>query len=198
MNRWFDDLFTRQPMMVILRGYGTARTVELACRAWDLGLYCVEVPIASPAAVPALEATAAAGRERGRIVGAGSVITTEQVSSALAAGATFTVAPGLDLEILGASTRAGLPHLPGVSTPSEIQRAKTAGVRWLKAFPATILGPAWFKAMLGPFPGTPFVATGGITPENAREYLDAGASAVAIGSALADPTQLELLAQLVA
>jgi 2-dehydro-3-deoxyphosphogluconate aldolase/(4S)-4-hydroxy-2-oxoglutarate aldolase len=90
-----------------------------------------------------------------------------------------------------------MPHLPGVATASEIQRALAAGFVWLKAFPATALGPAWFRAMRGPFPTVRLVATGGIDAHNAQEYLSAGALVVAVGSALSDPAQVDLLASLV-
>jgi 2-dehydro-3-deoxyphosphogluconate aldolase/(4S)-4-hydroxy-2-oxoglutarate aldolase len=196
LNDWFDTTFTAQPVMAILRGFVPARTVELSERAWDLGLDCVEVPIQTPDALPALRAAVAAGRERGREVGAGTVITVEQLAAAVECGARFTVAPGLDSEIVRASAERGVPHLPGVSTPSEIQQALRLGLRWVKAFPASELGPAWFSAMAGPFPDVRFVATGGINGHNAREYLDAGAKVVAVGSALSDPAQLDLLSEL--
>lgn len=91
LNDWFDTSFASQRMMAILRGFDAARTVELAGRAWDLGLDCVEVPIQTPEAVASLRATVQAGRERDRHVGAGTVTTLDQVSVAQAAGAAFTV-----------------------------------------------------------------------------------------------------------
>ncbi|MEV6812423.1 bifunctional 4-hydroxy-2-oxoglutarate aldolase/2-dehydro-3-deoxy-phosphogluconate aldolase [Micromonospora sp. NPDC051296] len=183
-------------VMVILRDLPVPETVRLANRAWDLGIDVVEVPVRTPEAVDALRATVDAARQRDRIVGAGTVFTAEQVRRAAEAGAAFTVAPGLDLAIADAAADQGLPHLPGVATPSEAQRARDHGLRWLKAFPATSLGPPWFKAMAGPFPELRFVATGGIDAHNAAGFLAAGVRVVAVGSALTDPTQLALLAQL--
>lgn len=193
-----DDLFAGQRVMAILRGLPESETVELATRAWDLGIKLVEVPVQSPDAVPALRAAVAAGAERGRPVGAGTVISVEQVHEVAAVGAAFTVAPGFDPAVLAASAAAGVPHLPGVATASDIQQALRHGARWLKAFPASTLGSAWFRAMAGPFPGVPLVATGGLDAHNAREYLAAGARAVAVGSALSDPEQIDLLAELTA
>ena len=72
------------------------------------------------------------------------------------------------------------------------------GLTWLKAFPASLLGTGWFRAMAGPFPGARFVATGGMDATNARAFLDAGVRAVAVGSALEDPAQLQALAKLLA
>jgi len=198
LSSWFDDTFASQRFMAILRGFPPERTVELATRAWSLGLDCVEIPIQTPEAVASLRAAVAAGGECGRRVGAGTVTTVDQVGVARASGAAFTVAPGLDLEVLHASLGCGLPHLPGVATATEIQEASHQGIRWLKAFPASVYGPGWFSAMSGPFPEIHFVATGGITAHNATEYLTAGARVVAVGSALADEVQFELLAKLLA
>ncbi|MEU6394124.1 bifunctional 4-hydroxy-2-oxoglutarate aldolase/2-dehydro-3-deoxy-phosphogluconate aldolase [Streptomyces sp. NPDC046939] len=194
----FDDLFGRVPVMAILRGLSPDRSVELAVRAWDLGIECVEVPVQDEAAGRALAAVVAAGRERGKAVGAGTVTSVERLERAVGAGAAFTVAPGLDAEVARASVAAGLPHLPGVATATDVQAARALGLTWLKAFPASVLGVEWFRAMRGPFPEVPFVATGGLDAGNASAYLDAGARVVAVGSALEDPDQLERLAALLA
>jgi Entner-Doudoroff aldolase len=106
------------------------------------------------------------------------------VDIALQLGAVFTVSPGFDEEVAAYSLENGLPHLPGVATATEIQAALRQGFGWLKAFPAAELGPAWFRAMCGPFPRVRFVATGGITPDSFQTYLDAGAAAVSFGSAV--------------
>lgn len=191
------DALLATPVMAILRGYDPQRTVELASQAWDLGIRAVEIPIGEPDQLPSLAAAVRAGAERGLPVGAGTVITPEQVAAAAGAGAAYTVAPGLDTTILAASLAAGMPHLPGVMTPTEVQVAVRAGCAWVKAFPASVLGPAWFRELRGPFPGVRAVATGGVDGHSARGYLDAGAKVVGVGSALADPEQVELLAALV-
>lgn len=195
-NQWFDQAFDGCPVMAILRGFGSDRTVELAERAWDLGMNWVEVPIQSAGGVAALAATVAAGRKRGKSVGAGTVTTLERVRQAAGAGAAFTVAPGFDPAVLRASVHAGLPHLPGVATPTDVQLAEKLGLRWFKAFPFSLLGPGWLRAIRGPFPAARFVATGGVDATNAREFLTAGASVVGVGSALEDAAQLDQLAAL--
>ncbi|MFG1841626.1 bifunctional 4-hydroxy-2-oxoglutarate aldolase/2-dehydro-3-deoxy-phosphogluconate aldolase [Micromonospora sp. NPDC049175] len=192
----FEHIFGGARVMAILRGLPVAETVRLAERAWDLGIDVVEVPVATPDAVPSLRAAVEAGAERGRIVGAGTVLDAEQVAAAADAGARFTVAPGLDLTIADAAAARGLPHLPGVATPTEAQQALRHGLTWLKAFPAITLGPAWFKAMAGPLPQLRFVATGGLDASNAGAFLQAGVRVAAVGSALSDPTQLDALAKL--
>ncbi|RLP88319.1 2-dehydro-3-deoxyphosphogluconate aldolase [Micromonospora sp. BL4] len=194
----FDHVFGTARVMAILRGLPVAETVRLAGRAWDLGIDVVEVPVATADAVPALRAAVEAGGERGRVVGAGTVLGVEQVAAAADAGAAFTVAPGLDLAVADAAAARGLPHLPGVATPTEAQQALRHGLTWLKAFPAIALGPAWFRAVAGPLPQLRFVATGGLDAGNAGAFLDAGVRVVAVGSALADPDQLDRLSELVA
>ncbi|MCW2741259.1 MAG: 2-dehydro-3-deoxyphosphogluconate aldolase [Blastococcus sp.] len=191
---FFDRVFAHQQVMAILRGMAPAETVDLCHRAWDIGLDVVEVPIQTTDALPSLRAAIEAGRERGREVGAGTVVSVEQVEVARSAGAAFTVAPGWAEDVFEACRQSGMPHLPGVATSSEIARARRLGLAWLKAFPAAQLTPGWLTAQLGPFPGTRFVATGGIDANNAATFLDAGARVVAVGSALADPAQVELLA----
>lgn len=193
---WFETAFEGQRVMVILRGRPPAQTVELCHRAWDLGITQVEVPVQSSDAVPSLRAAVAAGAERGHGVGAGTVTTVEQLIEVAGIGVSFTVAPGLDDDIVRWSQDHGLPHLPGVSTPSEIQRAVRHGLDWVKAFPANVLGDSWFAAMRGPFPRLRTVATGGMSVTSVEPYQAAGARIVSLGSALEDPAQLEELGRL--
>jgi 2-dehydro-3-deoxyphosphogluconate aldolase/(4S)-4-hydroxy-2-oxoglutarate aldolase len=194
----FEELFGEHRVMAILRGRPAAETATLANAAWDAGLALVEVPIGSRDQLPSLAAAVAAGAERGMLVGAGTVVTIEQVRAAARAGARYTVAPGLDPAVLAASLAAGMPHLPGVATATEVQRARGAGCHWVKAFPAAALGTSWFRAIRGPFPELHYVATGGLTVETAPAFLDAGARAVALGAALTDPAQRERLGELLA
>jgi Entner-Doudoroff aldolase len=194
----FDELFADAPLMAILRGVGVERGVRLATSAWDLGIDCVEVPLQSDEDDRALREIVRLGAERGKIVGAGTILSTEQVAAAKAAGAGFIVSPGLDPAVIAAARAAGLPALPGVATPSEVQAAVSLGLDWLKAFPAHWLGAEWFGHIRGPFPQVKFVATGGMDAGNAREFLDAGVRVVAVGSALENPEQLPALAALLA
>jgi len=192
----FQNIFQGQRLMAILRGFSPAVSVTLATTAWDLGISAVEVPVQTEDALPSLRAVIAAGRERGRTVGAGTVISAAQLDAVSRAGAGFTVAPGLDLDIADRSAERGMPHLPGVATPTELQQATAHGLTWVKVFPAAVLGPSWFTAVRGPFPAVNMVATGGLSATNAAEYLDAGVQVVAVGSALRDPAQLSRLAEL--
>lgn len=193
MSQFFEEMTSNAPVMVILRGESPARTVELCHAAWDLGVRLVEVPIASKSAVPALQAAAAAATARGELVGAGSVHSVGQFRAAVDAGAAFTVAAATDREIMTTAASAGLPHLPGVGTATDVATALAGGYTSLKAFPASLLTPDWIVAMCGPFPQARFVATGGVDATNARRFLDAGCSAVAFGSSFATPATAEII-----
>ncbi len=197
-NTALDDIFAGAPLMAILRGMGLERSVRLATTAWDLGIDSVEVPLQTDEDERALREVVRLGAERGKAVGAGTVVTVDQVALAVDAGAAYVVSPGLDPEVVRAAQRHGIPILPGVATPGEVQRAVALGLPWLKAFPAHWLGIDWFRHIRGPFPGVRFVATGGMDAANAEAFLDAGVRVVAVGSALEDESQLPRLAELLA
>lgn len=192
---WFDTAFAGAPLMAILRGMGMERSAQLSETAWDLGIDSVEVPLQTDEDERALREVVALAEARGKSVGAGTILTPAQVTLAADAGAAYLVSPGLDPVVVRAAQAAGIPILPGVATPSEVQLAVSLGLTWLKAFPATWLGSGWFRHIRGPFPQVRFVATGGLDASNVEEFLDAGVRVAAVGSALEDSTQLERLAE---
>src|SRR5215510_1585803 len=121
------------------------------------GIELVEVTIDTPAALAAVERAAG----EGRTVGVGTVVTAEEVRAAAAAGASFVVSPGLVPEVMETAPALGLEALPGVFTATEIMAAGAAGARVMKLFPASCGGPAYLRALRGPFPTTALVPTGG-------------------------------------
>jgi 2-dehydro-3-deoxyphosphogluconate aldolase / (4S)-4-hydroxy-2-oxoglutarate aldolase len=193
---FFEQYLLPRKIIVIVRGLPPGKTVALCESAWNAGITFVEVPVQDDQAVASLRAAVSAARGSDMIVGAGTVTTAARVGEAAKAGARFTVAPSMDLAVAGYSVAAGMPHLGGVTTPAEVQRAVTAGFNWLKLFPAAQLTPGWIRALLAPFPEARFVATGGVNADNAAAFFADGAKAVAIGSAAADPDQLRMLAAL--
>ena len=193
-SEWFEDAFAGAPLMAILRGMGVERSARLATTAWDLGLDSVEVPLQTDEDERALRELVRLADERGKVVGAGTIITTEQVDRAGDAGAAYLVSPGIDPAVVRAAQERGIPILPGVATPSEVQLGVSLGLTWLKAFPADWLGVDWFRHIRGPFPQVRFVATGGLDAGNVASFLDAGVRVAAVGSALEDPAQLDALA----
>lgn len=193
----FEHIVSSDRVMIILRGCPPGQATELAELAWSAGVRLIEVPIGTPTQLETLAAVTRAGQRRGMAVGAGTVITPQLADAAADTGAEYTVAPGFDPEVLSASLSLGMPHLPGVATPTEIQTAYRAGCRWVKVFPAATLGPQWVRAIRGPFPDIHQVATGGISIDAAMDYLDAGAHVVAFGAdAARRPDRLAELIQI--
>lgn len=192
-----EQIFGGSPLMAILRNQAAERSLALSTTAWDLGIDSVEITLQSDQDLEGLRTVAELGRARGKVVGAGTIVDPAQVAVAVEAGAGFLVSPGLDPAVVRAAQAAGIPIVPGVATPTEVQLAQSLGLTWAKAFPAQWLGVDWFRHIRGPFPGMSFIATGGMDASNARQFLDAGVRVVAVGSALEDPAQLPLLAEVV-
>jgi 2-dehydro-3-deoxyphosphogluconate aldolase / (4S)-4-hydroxy-2-oxoglutarate aldolase len=150
------------------------------------GVGALELTLNEPqdTALRAIEAAAAhaASTDLPIAIGAGTVLTIDAAARAIDAGATFLVAPHLDLEVVGWAVERGIPMLPGAATPTEVLAAWRAGAAAVKVFPASSLGPSFVRELRGPFPDIPLQPTGGITVETAGDYIAAGAVAVGLGS----------------
>jgi 2-dehydro-3-deoxyphosphogluconate aldolase/(4S)-4-hydroxy-2-oxoglutarate aldolase len=133
------------------------------------GLRVLEVTLRTPAALPAIRAMK---QVSGAIVGAGTVTGVPDLNKAMAAGAEFIVSPGLTDKLGKAAVAAGVPFLPGIANAGDIMRGLDLGLNRFKFFPAMAAGglPA-LKALAAPFGNVRFCPTGGITPENAAEWL---------------------------
>ena len=150
------------------------------------GLRCIEVTLRTESALEVI-ATMAANTER--VVGAGTVLTVDQVDRVIDAGARFVVSPGLDMDVVRRCQERGVAVVPGVATATEIQRALTAGVTTVKLFPAGLLGgPAMVKALAAPFRAVRFIPTGAIDASTAAGYLEL-ASVLAIGGSWMVPPE---------
>ncbi len=157
--------------------------VPLAEALLKAGLDVMEITFRTAAAEAAIRAIV--GRFPKMCVGAGTLLTTEQVQRAAGAGARFGVAPGLNPKTVQAAAQAGLPMVPGVMTPTELEAAMDLGCRTLKFFPAEAAGGVkMLKALVGPYghTGVKFVPTGGIDLKNMRDYLAIPAVAAIGGS----------------
>lgn len=118
------------------------------------------------------------------VIGAGTVLTTEQVNESIAAGAKFIFSPVFDKETVEETVKQGVISIPGCISPTEIYEAYKIGASMVKVFPANILGPHFIKDIKVPMPFLDIIPTGGINKENIGEYLKAGALAVGMGSSL--------------
>ncbi|MFE9018485.1 bifunctional 4-hydroxy-2-oxoglutarate aldolase/2-dehydro-3-deoxy-phosphogluconate aldolase [Streptomyces sp. NPDC007808] len=147
-----------------------ADAVPLARALVAGGLPAIEVTLRTPHALEAIRAVADAVPDA--VVGAGTVITADQVGRAVAAGARFLVSPGWTDVLLDAMRGSGVPYLPGVSTTSEVVALLERGVREMKFFPAEPAGgTAYLRSLYGPLPQARFCPTGGIGPASAPDYL---------------------------
>lgn len=159
----------RAPVMPVLvvEDAGAARPLAEALVLG--GLTALEVTLRTPQALEAIRAMAAVA---GAVVGAGTLLSPEDVRAAKAAGAAFGVSPGATDRLLAAAEDAGLPLLPGAATATEAMRLMERGYRLVKFFPAEAAGgPSAVAALGGPLPGLGLCPTGGVGPANAPAYL---------------------------
>ena len=171
-----------------------ATNFDDACRAVEGirmgGIPIVEITMTVPGA-PAVMRKVAEQLGKEVLVGAGTVLTAEQATECLDAGAEFLVSPGLSLPVLKVARAREKLAVPGALTPTEIMTALAEGARLIKIFPCgSIGGPKYLKALRGPFPQVTLVPTGGVNAANAAEYFAAGAFALGVGADLVDPVAL--------
>jgi 2-dehydro-3-deoxyphosphogluconate aldolase / (4S)-4-hydroxy-2-oxoglutarate aldolase len=118
------------------------------------------------------------------LLGAGTVTDVAAAKAALAAGAAFLVTPNLNVDVIRIARAHGVPIMPGAMTPTEIWNAAAAGADYVKVFPASALGPGFFREIRGPFAHIPLMATGGVNLENARDFITFGVDALGVGGAI--------------
>lgn len=163
------------------------------CRALAAGgIRAVEFTFTTPG-VDEVIAAAVAG-EHDALVGAGTVTDARTAEVAIAAGARFLVTPGLSEGAAEVARDAGVPILLGALSPTEVMRAVELGAAAVKVFPAALVGPGYLRDLRGPFPGVPFVPSGGLDAGNAREWMGAGALAVTAGSSVVSAADIEAAA----
>ena len=171
--------------VAVIRMTDAAKLAQAAAALRKGGVTALEVTMSVPGAVEIIRAMAR-DKEPGVLVGAGTVLDAGTASDVIAAGADFVVSPITDGDMIMACREAEILVVPGAFTPTEIVAAWRAGADIVKVFPATSLGPQFFRDLRGPLPQIRLMPTGGVTLENAREFLAAGACCVGIGTALLD------------
>lgn len=182
-----DPHFSALPLIAILRGVRPDEVVAIGQALLDAGFRVIEVPLNSPDPCESIRRLVAAVGERARI-GAGTVLTVEQVRDVAAAGGTLVVSPNANRDVIAATKAAGMWSAPGVATPTEGFAALEAGADMLKLFPAEQLGPGVVKAWRAVFPpDVPLVPVGGITPAAMAAFVAAGANGFGLGSAIYKP-----------
>jgi Entner-Doudoroff aldolase len=164
------DLVQHGPVIPVIVIQDANDAVPMAEALVAGGVRVLEVTLRTPAALAAMRAIARAVPDA--ILGAGTLRSAADVQAAVDAGCVFGVSPGYTSAIGEACSRLKLPLLPGVATASEVMAANADGLGFLKFFPASAAGGMpMLKALHGPFPDVVFCPTGGLTPENAPQYL---------------------------
>lgn len=180
----FDwGLFHRMPIIGIIRNMASSDLPRVMEVFEEAGLHTVEITMNSPDAEFQIRQTVDQFGTRLNI-GAGTVRNTSELDRALEAGATFIVTPNVDESVITICNDRKIPIITGALTPTEIYRAHRAGADMIKVFPASVMGPEYFKSLKGPLDSIPLVATGGINEKNLVVYREAGANGFGIGSTL--------------
>ncbi len=177
------DIIAKNKIVVIVRLDDLSIAKALCDALIDGGIRAIEFTLTNPDAVATI-AEIRASVDASLAIGAGSVITAEQVWAVADAGAQFVVSPVWKREVNSACHEAGLPFMPGAFTPTEIQQAWDWGASVVKVFPANHLGRRYIKDVLAPLPHLRLMPTGGVNRDNMREFLAQGAFALGVGSSL--------------
>ena len=174
----------RTRLIAVLRATASTHLVSVAVALSEGGITCIEVTLTTPRALSVIEELRNTLGDSAEI-GAGTVMTVADLEGACAAGATYTLSPCVDREVLDRAQELGTPHIPGAATPTEVATAWKGGAAAVKVFPASQLGgPPFVRALRDPFPEIILIPTGGVDEVQIAEYLRAGAVAVGIGTPL--------------
>ncbi|HHY82928.1 MAG TPA: bifunctional 4-hydroxy-2-oxoglutarate aldolase/2-dehydro-3-deoxy-phosphogluconate aldolase [Clostridiales bacterium] len=173
-------------LVSIVRGIQEDKIVPAAEALYNGGIRAIEVTLNTPGALRMIEVVKASFGDR-MIVGAGTVLDSETAASAIRSGADFILSPTLSLKVIETCCRYSKLAVPGVLTPTEILTAWEAGAQLVKVFPARVFGPEYIKDIKGPLPQVEIMPVGGVSLNNAADFMKCGAYALGIGTALANP-----------
>lgn len=182
-ERW-NTVQTELPLIAILRGITPTEILAVAEALYTAGFRCLEVPLNSPDAITSIEQLAQHYGDK-MLVGAGTVLTVNQVNQCAAAGAKLIVAPNLSANVASAAIAKDCVYCPGVATPTEAFQALEMGATGLKLFPAELVNANVVKAIRAVLPQDAcLIPVGGITPNTMNEFTAAGANGFGLGSGL--------------
>ena len=185
----FRRYFAECPLVAIIRGVTPADAEATARAIFDGGIRIIEVPLNSPQPFDSIKIIADALGDRA-LIGAGTVLSTDDVQRVRHVGGRLIVAPNMDPRVVRAAVDAGMVSSPGIFSPSEAFAAIEAGAHALKLFPAEAASPAVVKAQKAVLPkDMPIIVVGGVRIDNVSEWLDAGADGFGLGSGLYKPGQ---------
>ena len=179
------DAIEREGVVAVIRIKEPEKLRAVVDAIAEGGVRALEVTMTVPGAVELIRQLAPTLPE-GFVFGAGTVLDADTAARVIDAGAQFVVSPVFRRSVIEACHARGAPAMPGCFSPTEILDAWDAGADIVKVFPATALGPGFFKDVRGPLPQVKLMPTGGVTLDNAGDWIRAGAVAVGVGTALLD------------
>lgn len=182
-NHFSFNLFEKVPLVGIMRNIPPEAMNIIAGLYQEAGLTTLEITMNSEGATTALSALSKEYKKRLNI-GAGTVLNLKDMDMAISSGAQFIVTPALNEVVIQRCVQERIPVFPGAYTPTEIYKAWEMGATMVKVFPASTLGAGYIKEVLAPMQFLKLLPTGGITLDNCQDFLDAGATGVAIGNGL--------------
>jgi 2-dehydro-3-deoxyphosphogluconate aldolase/(4S)-4-hydroxy-2-oxoglutarate aldolase len=177
-------------VVAVIRLADASRLRAVADALLEGGVRALEVTMTVPRAVPLIEALAASVSDD-VLIGAGTVLDADTARQVILAGARFVVSPVFKADLMRVCSEHDVAAMPGCFTPTEIWSAWEAGADVVKVFPATSLGPGYLKDLLAPLPQLRLMPTGGVTRENAGDWIRAGAVAIGAGSSLVERKAIE-------
>jgi 2-dehydro-3-deoxyphosphogluconate aldolase/(4S)-4-hydroxy-2-oxoglutarate aldolase len=184
-----------QRVVAIVREQSGSAALERGAALVEAGVRVVEISLTTPDALGAITELVGAAGDRA-VVGAGTVLDTDDAERAIAAGARFLVAPTLSVPVIELAVAADIAVVPGAATPTEMLTAHRAGADFVKIFPASVWTPRAVKDLLAALPQLRLLPTGGVALDTAPDWIRAGAAAVGMGSALSTGNLAELLRSL--
>lgn len=176
-------------IVLIIRLDDEKEAINVAEAAIKGGILALEITMSVPNALGIIKTLSEKYKNKGIVIGAGTVLDEETARAAILAGASMLVSPNLNPEMIKMANRYQAISISGAFTPTEILNTMEAGADIVKLFPAEFVGPAYVKTVKSPLDQTPILPTGGITPENAKEWFKAGATCLGIGSFITKAAQ---------
>ncbi len=183
-------------IIVIIRGVQKEKLIPLAEAMYEGGIRVLECTYDASGRTSDEETAQiikmlAEHFDKKMLIGAGTVIAKKQVELTKKAGGKFIISPDTNTEVIKATKALGLISIPGALTPTEARAASLAGADFVKLFPVDLFGPKYIKTLSAPLSNIRFLAVNGITAENMKDYLDAGAVGVGVGSGIVNKKLIE-------
>lgn len=187
-SKILNDLL-EQGLVAIVRGVKSSSILPTVDALYNGGITAVEITV-NQHSQETIEETLESIRlvhekyQEKILIGAGTVLTVEQVDAVVASGAQFILSPNVNVEVIQKTKKKGCISIPGAITPSEIVTAYQGGADLIKLFPASDFGVSYIKAIMGPLGHIPYIAVGGITPDNMKDFMKIGVCGFGIGNNL--------------